>query len=33
MPSFGRLLSEDDRWAVVAFVKSMSESDARRVGR
>jgi mono/diheme cytochrome c family protein len=29
MPSFGRLLSEDDRWAVVAFIKSMEESDAR----
>ena len=31
MPSFARLLGEDDRWAVVAFVKSMNESDARRV--
>jgi mono/diheme cytochrome c family protein len=33
MPSFARLLGEDDRWAVVAFVKSMNESDARRVRR
>lgn len=30
MPSFKRLMSEDDRWAVVAFVKTLSESDGGR---
>lgn len=30
MPSFGRLMSEDERWAVVAFVKSLNESDGGR---
>ena len=33
MPAFGRLMNEDERWAVVAFVKSMGQSDGRRKGR
>lgn len=30
MPAFGRLMKEDERWAVVAFVKSLSGPDAGR---
>lgn len=30
MPSFGRLLNEDDRWTLVAFVKSLATSDGER---
>lgn len=33
MPSFGRLLSEDDRWTLVAFVKSVAASDGERPAR
>lgn len=32
MPSFGRLLNDDDRWALVAFVKSL-DADGRRTAR
>ena len=33
MPSFGRLLSENDRWTLVAFVKSVAASDGERPAR
>lgn len=33
MPSFGRLLSDDDRWTLVAFVKSLATPDGERPAR
>ncbi|HEY2589067.1 MAG TPA: cytochrome c [Tepidisphaeraceae bacterium] len=30
MPSFGRLLNDDDRWTLVAFVKSLAASGGAR---
>jgi mono/diheme cytochrome c family protein len=33
MPSFGRLLSDDDRWTLVAFVKSLGASNGGRSTR
>lgn len=33
MPSFGRLLNDEDRWTLVAFVKTLAASDGGRASR
>jgi high-affinity iron transporter len=33
MPSFGRLLSDEDRWTLAAFVKTLGPSDGGRNAR